>query len=127
MSDFQERIKKKTEKILSNNNKLSDLLQDVTKRINSGTIGDSSLLDKLTTLVNMVKDHYSGKYTSFSNSSIFLFVFGLVYFLTPVDLVPDFLPGLGLVDDMSLLYWIFKNLGKDIERYEEWRSAKEVS
>jgi uncharacterized membrane protein YkvA (DUF1232 family) len=38
----------------------------------------------------------------------------------PIDLMPDFIPGLGLLDDITLLGWVFNTLSKEIKEYEVW-------
>lgn len=75
---------------------------------------------KINVLINMVKSHLSGEYKAFSVSSIILIVFALLYFITPIDAIPDFIPALGFTDDASILYLIWKKLNKDIEAYLRW-------
>ncbi|NJM94608.1 MAG: DUF1232 domain-containing protein, partial [Cytophagales bacterium] len=41
-------------------------------------------------------------------------------FVNPFDLIPDFIVGFGLIDDMTLMVWILKNIQKDIEAYRRW-------
>ncbi len=85
------------------------------------------LKSKVTTLISMVQDHISGKYKAFSNGSILIIVFGLVYFITPTDIIPDFIPALGFTDDASVLFLIYRKLSQDIDKYLDWseREAKE--
>lgn len=51
-------------------------------------------------------------------------VAALVYFVTPVDAVPDMLPGVGFVDDATLIATVVLSLGPRLEAYEpkarEW-------
>ena len=68
----------------------------------------------------MIQMHFSGEYKAFSTKTILAFVFGLVYFVTPTDLIPDFIPALGFGDDIALLYWIFKNFADDIRQFESY-------
>lgn len=41
----------------------------------------------------------------------------LIYFLTPVDSIPDFIPFAGFLDDIGIIAWTIRFLGKEIERY----------
>ena len=75
---------------------------------------------KIHILISMVKSHVSGEYNAFSTSSIILMVFALLYFIIPIDAIPDFIPVLGFTDDASVLFLIWKKLNKDIEAFLKW-------
>ena len=75
---------------------------------------------KIHILISMVKSHISGEYNAFSTSSIILMVFALLYFIIPIDAIPDFIPVLGFTDDASVLFLIWKKLNKDIEAFLKW-------
>ena len=52
----------------------------------------------------------------------------LVYFCDPEDLIPDHIPGLGLLDDAIYVELVIRELKAEIESYEEFvafRSAEE--
>lgn len=44
----------------------------------------------------------------------------LLYFLNPLDAVPDLLPGTGLVDDATVLAAVGAALKFEIDRFVEW-------
>ncbi|GAB4249249.1 MAG: hypothetical protein Tsb0034_28600 [Ekhidna sp.] len=79
---------------------------------------------KINILVEMVKCHLSGEYNAFSLSSVLLMVFALIYFLTPTDVVPDFIPAVGFTDDATVLMLIYKKLGRDINKYLDWKEEQ---
>jgi uncharacterized membrane protein YkvA (DUF1232 family) len=45
----------------------------------------------------------------------------LAYFLSPVDLIPDFIPVSGFIDDAAVLALVFGAAEADLRRYCEWR------
>ncbi|MEQ9468460.1 MAG: YkvA family protein [Ekhidna sp.] len=75
---------------------------------------------KLQILLRMIQSHISGEYRSFPVSTIVLIVFALVYFITPTDLIPDFIPLLGFTDDASVVFLIMRKLNRDIKKFNEW-------
>ena len=85
------------------------------------------LKSKVNTLAGMVQSHISGEYRAFSNASLLLIVFALLYFITPADAIPDFIPALGFTDDASVLYLIYRKLNKDIEQFLQWKKQKNES
>jgi uncharacterized membrane protein YkvA (DUF1232 family) len=78
---------------------------------------------RLQILVRMVQAHIAGEYHAFSNKTILMFVFALVYFITPVDMIPDFVPMPGFTDDITIIYYVVKNFAEDIEAFREWEAA----
>lgn len=50
-------------------------------------------------------------------------VFTLLYLIVPFDLVPDFIPFLGWMDDGAFLYLLLRRLGHEAQQYRLYRSA----
>ena len=50
-----------------------------------------------------------------------LLISGLLYFLLPTDLTPDFIPVIGYIDDAAVLTAIFKSLATDIKKYRIYK------
>lgn len=46
----------------------------------------------------------------------------LAYLINPFDLVPDFIPVLGLLDDMVVIGFCLKMVKVDLAKFNEWRS-----
>jgi len=126
--DKKQKIMEDARETVGDQKKLRDVLSKSTSKLKK-LVGDSSewkeLKSKVNVLIAMVQAHLSGKYKAFSNSSLLLVVFGLVYFITPTDVIPDFIPALGLTDDASVLYLIYRKLSKDIEAYLQWSKERQ--
>ncbi|MEX0883007.1 MAG: YkvA family protein [Cyclobacteriaceae bacterium] len=75
---------------------------------------------QLEVFIRMIKSHLNKKYSGLSNRTLGLLVLGLFYFALPLDLVPDFIPFVGYVDDITVLLAIFKSIQSDIALFLEW-------
>lgn len=82
------------------------------------------LKTKLEILLRMFQSHINGEYRAFPVSTIVLIVFALVYFITPTDLIPDFIPALGFTDDATVVLLIVKKLNRDIKKFYEWEDEQ---
>ncbi len=82
------------------------------------------LLDKITTLSRMVKAYFTGEYRIIPWASIVKIIAVLIYFISPIDVIPDFLPLVGLADDLALTLWLFSSLKEDFENFEAWEQGK---
>lgn len=121
-----DQIFKKAKETLTENDKVKGLITEVkTKvdKISSDSEERSTFIYQLQVIVRMIRAHVNGTYSAFSATTILTLVFTLVYFITPVDLIPDIIPALGLTDDISLVYFVFKNLAEDIAKFRVWEEA----
>jgi uncharacterized membrane protein YkvA (DUF1232 family) len=50
----------------------------------------------------------------------------LIYFVSPIDLVPDFLPVIGITDDVALVVWLIKTLGDDVRKFSDWEKNEKT-
>ncbi|MFD1818331.1 Protein of unknown function [Pseudarcicella hirudinis] len=82
------------------------------------------LLEKLTLLGRMVKAYVSGDYRIVPWQTIVKIIAVLIYFVSPIDLIPDVLPAIGLTDDLALILWLFNALSGDIRDFELWEKTK---
>jgi len=85
----------------------------------------SNLKSKILLFVRMVKAFVKKEYTDVPWKTILAIIAGIVYFVTPFDLIPDFIPITGFVDDFTVLYWVFNNFNKDIESFRSWEMELE--
>ena len=46
----------------------------------------------------------------------------LLYFINPFDIIPDFIPGIGYIDDLAALGIAFKLIRDDLRKYAEERN-----
>lgn len=55
-----------------------------------------------------------------------LVVAALLYFVSPIDAVPDFLVGIGLLDDAAVLAFLYKTIKEEIDHYMEWEEKEQT-
>ena len=72
-------------------------------------------------LFPLIKDDWKGNYRDVSIKSIVIFVAALAYIISPIDLIPDYLIGLGQVDDVAILGLSLYFLEKDLLKYKQWK------
>ena len=76
------------------------------------------LVRKIRLSWNMVQDSLSGRYRGLSKGDLALIVAALAYLVLAVDIVPDFIPVVGLLDDCAVLSWVFTRFAEELKRYE---------
>ena len=69
----------------------------------------------------MLKDVKKGKYPDVPWFTVAAIVVALLYVFNPFDLVPDFIPGVGYIDDLAVLSISMGWIETDLHKYLDWR------
>ncbi|QJD29285.1 DUF1232 domain-containing protein [Methylococcus geothermalis] len=72
-------------------------------------------------LMDLVRDYWSGRYRDIPRWVIGALSFALLYFINPVELIPEFVPVIGYLDDIVLLLLVLRLTREHVERYKAWR------
>lgn len=72
-------------------------------------------------MMAMVKDIRRGSYHNVPWFTIATIVMALLYVLNPLDIVPDFIPGIGYLDDVAMLSIGIGWIESDLHRYLDWK------
>lgn len=80
---------------------------------------------QLKLLAQLLLDWAGGRYRQVPWGTLLTIAGALVYFLMPLDAIPDPVIGLGLLDDMGVLAKAWQFARQDIERYQLWREQQE--
>ena len=104
--------------------KVMDRASDITQKVVNST-SLKRFINDVGLLISMIKDFLSGTYRKMPFWVIGSVVFALLYVLSPIDLIPDFIPVIGLVDDAAVLGLCLTLVEKDIQTYQNWKESKE--
>lgn len=50
----------------------------------------------------------------------------LVYLISPIDIIPDWIPAIGVLDDLALLTFAIPLLVKEAEKFVAWEASQET-
>ncbi|MCF0114123.1 MAG: DUF1232 domain-containing protein [Erysipelotrichaceae bacterium] len=108
------------EDIVKNPDKLERFLQRLeTKLKDIPMVGDK--LSMLAVMASLLRAYAVKEYTDIPIGSVIAMVSALIYFLSPVDLIPDAIPILGYSDDVAVAAVCWKMVESDVKEYEKWR------
>lgn len=75
--------------------------------------------------ISAVRDWMNGEYREIPKRTIIIMVAALLYFISPIDLIPDFIPLTGFLDDATVIGFVFKQVAQDLEKYKVWKEEQE--
>lgn len=89
-------------------------------------LGSSHLADffkDIELLFGMIRDSGAKRYREVPWNTIAGVAATLLYILNPFDIIPDFIPGIGYLDDGMVVMLAMKLMGKDLEKYRKWKDT----
>jgi len=72
----------------------------------------------------LLRDSLAGRY-SVPFRTIAAIAVTLLYLANPLDLIPDFIPGVGYIDDVFIVTLCLRFIATDLQAYRRWRSKQE--
>ncbi len=75
-------------------------------------------------LFSMIKDYASGYYKTVPWHVIASVGATLLYVALPFDVIPDFIPGIGFIDDASVFAFCLKMVSTDVDKYKKWKEQQ---
>jgi len=76
---------------------------------------------------SMLRDSFKRKYRKTPWGTLTGGIFSILYLLNPLDIIPEALPIIGIVDD-TLVFGVFLALlSRDVKKYLLWKSSPENS
>ena len=108
------------EALLNNEDKLEEFIQRIENKLKViPHIGDK--LSHIPVFISLVKSYMKKEYVKPPFGTMLAIVSALLYFLVPVDFIPDIIPGLGHLDDAAVITACLCLVDSDIKEYIEWR------
>ncbi|MCU1716879.1 YkvA family protein [Pseudomonas sp. 5P_3.1_Bac2] len=104
--------------------KLPALLFSVARKRDKLGSGFSELSGQLKLLQALCLAWWRGEYRNVNKQALLSIVGALLYFVAPIDAIPDWLLGVGFVDDLAVLTWVLKTWSGELEAFERWRAGQ---
>lgn len=122
-------LQKKAKNILNNKIKVIKL---VTKALSfCKKLGNISFLKKwfldVPKLCDMLIDTINGVYKNIPYSSLVMAVIAIIYTVSPVDILCDTIPILGVIDDAAILKIVLDTIKNDLKTYTSWKEIQETA
>ena len=72
-------------------------------------------------MISMVRAYVKKQYTEVPVGTILLAVAALIYVVNPWDLIPDYILGVGFIDDAAALAAVLQAIHMDLQKYKQWQ------
>ena len=83
----------------------------------------NAVREHLSSMLALLKAWVSGEYRDVSQTALLSIAAAVLYFLTPLDAIPDFLLGMGLIDDVAVIGFVLRQIQTELESFRRWQAA----
>jgi uncharacterized membrane protein YkvA (DUF1232 family) len=104
---------------------LRELLQNAIGKLNvipRGPFGDA--WPYLLAMIRLGRAHQRNEYREISRPKLLMVIAALIYFVSPFDVIPDWLPVLGHIDDAFVVTLALKSVRTELDAFMAWETAK---
>ena len=115
---------KKAEKILDNEDKMERFLNRLENKLKKVPVAGDAL-SMIPVMISMLRSYFKKEYKDIPLGTLIALISGLLYWLTPADAIPDFLPVIGYIDDATVIGVCLKLINDDLKDYKKWRDKKD--
>ncbi len=114
----------RAERLVRNPKELLTLLTKAERRLDRVNAGRLTPIKKdVQTLLRLMRAYGEGRYQQVSKKNLVLAGLGIIYLVSPLDVLPDFLPG-GFFDDAAIIGFIVKKIRTELVAFEVWERAQ---
>ena len=75
--------------------------------------------------LRLIQAYAAGRYQAMPKRSLMALITAVAYFVIPTDAIPDFVAGIGLLDDVALMGWVLKSIKTDLEKFQQWEVGQQ--
>lgn len=112
------------ERLVRNPRELLSLLTRAERRLDRVNAGRLTPIKKdVQALLRLMRAYGEGRYRQVSGKNLVLAGLAVMYLVSPLDVVPDFLPG-GFFDDAAVIGFIIKKIRTELAAFEIWEQSQ---
>src|SRR6266404_3552538 len=110
---------------VSDPKRLRKLVEDALGKINvipRGPFGDT--WPYLLAMIRVVRDYHRAEYRDMPAPNLLIIIAAIIYFVSPFDVIPDWIPVLGHIDDAFVVSLALKSVRADLDTFMAWETAR---
>jgi uncharacterized membrane protein YkvA (DUF1232 family) len=106
-------------------NRLRQLVEDSVGKISITPRGPfADTWPYLMAMIRLLRDYHRAEYRDISESNLHTIIAAILYFVSPFDVIPDWVPVLGHIDDAFVVSLALKSARADLDTFMAWETAR---
>jgi uncharacterized membrane protein YkvA (DUF1232 family) len=105
--------------------RLRKLVEDAVGKVNvipRGPFGET--WPYLMAMVRVIREYQRGEYQDMAVPKLLIIIAAIIYFVSPFDVIPDWIPVLGHIDDAFVISLALKSVRADLDTFMAWETSR---
>lgn len=120
------KAKEKARELLQDGSRTRALIDKAVKKAKDHKKDTEKFRGDLKTLQRLISTYMSGDYRDVSVNTLLYALAAIIYFVNPFDVIPDFIAGLGFLDDAGIIAFVIRNIRGELQKFEEWERNRPI-
>lgn len=121
-----ERFRRRAAKLVEDRTQLRELGERAIDRIDLRGARLGEVVEDLNTFIRLMNAWVRAEYRQVPRATLIVAVAAVLYFVVPTDLIPDFIIGLGFIDDVAVIAWVARELKRDLADFRHWEQRQDA-
>lgn len=121
-----ERFRRRAAKLVEDRTQLRELGERAIDRIDLRGARLGEVVEDLNTFIRLMNAWVRAEYRQVPRTTLIVAVAAVLYFVVPTDLIPDFIIGLGFIDDVAVIAWVARELKRDLADFRHWEQRQDA-
>jgi uncharacterized membrane protein YkvA (DUF1232 family) len=75
-------------------------------------------------MIRAVREYQRDEYRDMAAPKLLIIIAALIYFVSPFDVIPDWVPVLGHIDDAFVVSLALKSVRADLDTFMAWETSR---
>lgn len=118
------RFEREAEDVVQDPERVRSVVQSAFEKLAKYRAEVGRLGADLPILLRLARAWASGEYRRLPVKAIVMVLAAALYFVNPLDLIPDFIPVIGYVDDAAVVGYVLRSLQRELELFRAWEAER---
>lgn len=119
IEEFKEKWMSKAQEYIKTPEKIKIIIPQIQEYLSKK--GLSEVKENILLLIDYMSDIVNGNYKGYSVKSLLFVVAAMIYLVSPIDVIPDFIFGIGLTDDVAVIVFVLREVSLELDKYNKWK------
>lgn len=117
-----QRARRAAVQVIQRRFRLLRLIRDAYAKLSTRSSALDRVRDDLRTILRLAQAWARREYRAIPWKSLVYAVAAVIYFVNPVDVIPDVLVGIGFIDDAAVIGAVIRSIHNDLVAFQQWEA-----